>query len=85
MDKFETSIRNSADLKDTVVVPRTIFKGYLSIMTGTSLLTIAMIAKNTHKKLSTALNVVANGLMIFGTYSFTRPYIFNDSKKRKLG
>ena len=27
-------------MTDTIVVPRTIFKGYLGIMTGTTLLTI---------------------------------------------
>ena len=83
LDKFETNIRNSADLNDTVKVPRTIFKGYLAIMTGTSLMTLAMVAKNTHKKMSNVLSVVANGLMIFGTYSFVRPYIMRDSKEDK--
>lgn len=82
LDKFETGIRNSADLNDTVKVPRTIFKGYLSIMTGTSLITLAMVAKNTHKKLSNVLNVVANGLMIFGTYSFVKPYLLKTPKEK---
>jgi hypothetical protein len=45
LDVFTTSAKNSADLNDTVEVPRTIFKGYLSFMAGTTLGAIAPFAK----------------------------------------
>jgi len=83
LDKFETSIRNAADVRDTVKVPRTIFKGYLSIMTGSTLISLAMLTKIKNPKLSNFFNVVSAGLMIFGTYSFTRPYLFKNQKENK--
>jgi len=84
LDKFETSIRNSADLNDTVKVPRTIFKGYLAIMTGSTLISVAMLAQNKCKKISNALNILSAGLMIFGTYSFVRPYLLKNKEEKKL-
>ena len=83
LDKFETSIRNSADVNDTIKVPRTIFKGYLSIMTGTTLITLAMLAKNKYKNLSNSLSILSAGLMLFGTYSFVRPYLLKTPKDSK--
>lgn len=47
VDKFTTGIQNSADLNDTVEVPRTIFKGYLSFMAGTALMTAGSFLKRT--------------------------------------
>lgn len=78
LDKFETSMRNSADLNDTVQVPRTIFKGYLAFMAGAALSTLALIAKNNHLK--NTLNVASTGLIIWGTFSFVRPYIIKTSQ-----
>jgi len=75
LDKFETEIINSADLNDTIKVPRTIFKGYLSFMAGTALMTVAAIAKEKHPKFSNSLNISAAALVIYGTYSFVKPYI----------
>lgn len=78
LDKFETNIRNSADLNDTIKVPRTIFKGYLAFMAGTALTTIAAIAQKKHPKISNTFNAISAGLIIYGTYSFVRPYIIKD-------
>ena len=38
---FHDKAKNSADMTDSILVPRTIFKGYLGIMTGTTLLTLS--------------------------------------------
>ncbi len=78
LDKFYTSIKNSSDLNDTVAVPRTIFKGYLAFMTGTALSGISAMAKNKYPKMSGALNILSIGLIIFGTFSFVRPYLIKD-------
>ena len=74
LDNFQTRVINSSDLTDTIVVPRTIFKGYLGIMLGTSLATLgAFLSKP--KKLSQALKLGGLGLSTYGTWAFVRPYI----------
>lgn len=83
LDKFETGIRNSADLNDTVQVPRTIFKGYLAFMVGTALTTIAAMTKNNYKKTTNTLNAISIALVTYGTYSFARPYIIKTQKKNQ--
>ena len=47
LDRIHENTRNSADMTDTIVVPRTIFKGYLGIMAGTTLVTLAGITNKT--------------------------------------
>ena len=96
IDKLTTSVKNSADLNDTVNVPRTIFKGYLSFMVGTTLITIAsLFKKNIQKiesgkitetitkngKIAKALNIIGLAAALFGTFSFVRPYIIKDKQK----
>lgn len=84
LDKFETRVINSADLNDTVKVPRTIFKGYLAFMVGTALLTLAPIAKkNKHLKLANTLTITAAALTTYGTFSFARPYIIKGRGENK--
>ncbi len=80
LDKFYSKARNSADLTDTIVVPRTIFKGYLGIMTGTTLVSLGgLINRQKSPKLFNA--TMAAGLLtsLYGTYAFVRPYIIKDS------
>ncbi len=79
LEKFHTAVKNSADMTDTIVVPRTIFKGYLGIMTGTTLLTIGGLLTQKMKK--TALFLSAAGLLtsLYGTYAFVRPFIIKDA------
>ena len=64
-------------MNDTVVVPRTIFKGYLALMAGTTMTALASLSKSAHLK--KALNV--SGLMtcMYGTWAFVRPYIVKDA------
>lgn len=79
LDKIHSYTKNSADMNDTIVVPRTIFKGYLGIMTGTTLITLAgLINKVKHPKLFRG--TMASGLLasMYGTWAFVRPFILKD-------
>ena len=84
LDKFETGIINSADLNDTVQVPRTIFKGYLAFFAGTTLPAIGAIIKKKAPKITTVFNVASALLLIYGTFSFVRPYIIKNSSENKV-
>ena len=72
-DKFQDRLKNSADMSDCISVPRTIFKGYLGIMTGTTALTIGSFIKNPVAKKVLSIGGLATSL--YGTWSFVRPYI----------
>lgn len=77
LDKIYEKTKNSADMTDTIVVPRTIFKGYLGIMTGTTLLTLGGIL-NKCKRLSRGLNLAGVLTSLYGTWAFVRPFIIKD-------
>lgn len=80
LDKFHSCAKNSADLTDTILVPRTIFKGYLGIMTGTTLVTLGgLINRVKHPKLFKG--TMGAGLLasLYGTYAFVRPFIIKDT------
>lgn len=79
LDKFHTKTKNSADMTDTIVVPRTIFKGYLGIMTGTTLVTLGGLV---HKKPKLNKTLMTGGLLtsLYGTWAFVRPFIIKDAK-----
>lgn len=79
LSKFHTSTKNSADMTDTVVVPRTIFKGYLAIMTGTTFVTLGS-AVSQHPRLSSCLKVGGLLTSLYGTWAFVRPYVVKDAK-----
>jgi len=80
LDNFHSKVRNSADMNDTIVVPRTIFKGYLGIMTGTTLLTLGSLLSK-HAKLSKFLGITGALTSFYGTWAFVRPYILKDNQK----
>lgn len=79
IDRMNGYARNLMDMNDTVVVPRTIFKGYLSFMAGTSMLTLASLMKQ-NWAFTKVLKGVATLTTLFGTYAFVRPYVYNDNK-----
>jgi len=79
LSKFHENTKNSADMTDTVVVPRTIFKGYLAIMTGTTFVTLGS-AIPKHPRLSGCLKVGGLLTSLYGTWAFVRPYIVKDAK-----
>lgn len=79
LDKIHAYTKNSADMNDTIVVPRTIFKGYLGIMSGTTLVTLSgLVNKNKYPKSFKGL--MATGLLasMYGTWAFVRPFILKD-------
>ena len=80
LEKFHSCTKNSADMTDTILVPRTIFKGYLGIMTGTTLVTLGgLVNKTKHPKLFKG--TMGAGLLtsLYGTYAFVRPFIIKDA------
>lgn len=82
LDNFSTKVKNSADLNDTIVVPRTIFKGYLGIMSGMTLLTLGSLTGR-HPKISKLFGISGTLVSMYGTWAFVRPYILNDNKADK--
>lgn len=81
LDNLHTHVKNSADMTDTIIVSRTIFKGYLGIMTGTTLVTLGgLVNKSKHPKLFKG--TMAAGLLtsLYGTWAFVRPFIVKDVK-----
>lgn len=80
LEKFYTNVQNSADMTDTLIVPRTIFKGYLGIMAGTTLVTIGSLL-NKYKKISKPLTIAGLLSSLYGTWAFVRPYIIKDAKE----
>lgn len=79
VDKFSTEIKNSADLNDTVTVPRTIFKGYLAFFAGTTLLGLGGILSKP-KFIKNILNASSALTCLAGTYFFVRPYLIKNNK-----
>ena len=71
---FFTKARNSADMTDAVFVPRTIFKGYLGIMAGTTLITLGSLITK-WSKLSKTLSIAGLLSSLYGTWAFVRPFI----------
>lgn len=79
LEKFHSKVKNSADMTDTIVVPRTIFKGYLGIMTGTTLVTLGGILTGKMPKLSKTFSIAGLLTSLYGTYAFVRPFIIKDA------
>lgn len=78
LEKFHTKTKNSADMTDTIVVPRTIFKGYLGIMVGTTLVTLGGLF-NKHPKTNKTLMGAGLLASLYGTWAFVRPFIIKDA------
>ena len=79
LEKFHSATKNSADMTDTIVVPRTIFKGYLGIMTGTTLVTAGSLLAQKAKKVSKILSLAGLATSLYGTYAFVRPFVIKDA------
>ncbi len=76
---FHDKAKNSADMTDSILVPRTIFKGYLGIMTGTTLLTLSSFTSK-FSKISKSLGILGALTSLYGTWAFVRPFIVKDAK-----
>jgi len=79
LNLFYEKALNQADMTDTLLVPRTIFKGYLGIMTGTTLITLGGVLKR-FSRLSKTLTFTGLLASLYGTYAFVRPYILRGAK-----
>lgn len=79
LEKFHTAAKNSADMTDTILVPRTIFKGYLGIMAGTTLMTAGGLLGQKMAKTSKVLSLSGLLASLYGTYAFVRPFIIKDA------
>ena len=79
LDNINQYTKNSADMSDTIVVPRTIFKGYLGIMTGTTLVTIGALASGKFSKLGKFLSFSGLVTSLYGTWAFVRPFVLKDA------
>lgn len=75
---FHDRAKNSADMTDSILVPRTIFKGYLGIMAGTTLVTIGSLLSK-HPKISKPLSISGLISSLYGTWAFVRPFIIKDT------
>ncbi len=81
LDRIHENTKNSADMTDAIVVPRTIFKGYLGIMTGTTLVTLGgLVNKTKHPKLFKSTMTAGLLTSLYGTWAFVRPFIIKDAK-----
>lgn len=81
LDRIHENTKNSADMTDSIVVPRTIFKGYLGIMAGTTVVTLGGLV-NRVKHPNIFKGTMAAGLLtsFYGTWAFVRPFIIKDAK-----
>lgn len=79
LDKIHEHTRNSSDMTDTIVVPRTIFKGYLGIMSGTTLATLGAFISNKLPKTGKTLSIAGLLTSMYGTWAFVRPFILKDA------
>lgn len=84
LEKFHSRTKNSADMTDTIVVPRTIFKGYLGIMSGTTLVTLGGLF-NKHPKVNKSLMTAGLLTSLYGTWAFVRPFIVKDAPGVETG
>ena len=78
LNKFQTEIKNSADMNDTLEVPRTIFKGYLAFTASTAMSAVAAFTKKL-PKVSGFFSALSAMTALWGTYSFVRPYLFTNT------
>lgn len=84
-DKISEKVINPKDINDTVKMPRTIFKGYLSFMIGSTLMFMANPIKEIKgfKTISKFLNFAGLGATIVGTYEFVKPFLLKPKNETK--
>ncbi len=80
-DCFSEKIINEKDIRDTVEVPRSIFKGYLSFTISSSLTIISSLIKQ--PKISKSLTILGSLAAIYGTFNFIKPYFKHDLTNNK--
>lgn len=82
IDICSEKIINNRDLKDTVTIPRHLFKGYFCLTVGTTINAIAGMLKE--NKASKALTIVGSLIALFGTFNFVKPFLKPQNQLTKV-
>ncbi len=82
MDKVMGNVVNKRDIQDTVTVPRSIFKGYLGIMMGTTILTIGSFIPKLPKT-SNLLKIAGLVISAIGTFDFVKMFFARKKEENK--
>lgn len=82
LDKLSENVVNKRDLNDMVTVPRSVFKGYLCFVLGTTVNSLANIIFKSPKtlKAAKAFNVLGSLISFYGTFNFVKPFLIKDKK-----
>jgi len=81
-DKIMEKVVNKRDLQDTVTVPRSIFKGYLGIMMGTTILTIGSFIPKLPKT-SNLLKIAGLVISAIGTFDFVKMFLVRKKEENE--
>ena len=76
IDLITDNVRNPRDVQDCVAVPRGIFKAYILLMAGSSLMLIAAALPQKLKMSKTCLNVGSAILSGLSALYFAKPFAF---------
>ena len=74
IDVLTENVRNPRDVQDCVAVPRGIFKAYLYLMAGSSVLMLANLIPQKAKVARTATNIVGIVLNFLSAIYFAKPF-----------
>lgn len=78
IDILTENVRNPHDVNDCVAVPRGIFKAYLYLMGGSSVLMLANLIPAKLKKTKTAANMAGILLNFISAVYFAKPFAVKD-------
>lgn len=76
IDRLLNIVHNQDDVNDCVAVPRGIFKAYLWIMGGFSLIGISGALPQKFKKTKSALAIIGNICNAISAFYFAKPFAF---------
>ncbi|MBQ3641007.1 hypothetical protein II906_03665 [bacterium] len=79
IDICSDKIISNHDIKDTVTMPRAIFKGYLCFTAGTAINAMASLIKK--EKVSAAMQIIGSAIAILGTFNFVKPFLAANKTK----
>lgn len=74
IDVIADNVRNPRDVNDCVAVPRGIFKAYIYLMAGSSLISIANFLPQKLQKAKAPLNILGATLGIISAVYFAKPF-----------
>ena len=77
IDVIADSVRNPRDVQDCVAVPRGIFKAYISLMAGSSVMLAAAALPKNWKITKTILNIGSAILTGISAIYFAKPFAVN--------